>query len=60
MPITLDGSGLTAEKIVRIARHGEKVELAADAIERIGRCREMIEKKIAAGEIMYGVNTGIG
>ncbi len=60
MPITLDGSGLTAEKIVRIARHGEKVELAPDAIERIGRCREMIEKKIAAGEIMYGVNTGIG
>jgi len=60
MPITLDGSGLTAEKIVRIARHGEKVELAADAIERIKRCREMIEKKIAAGEIMYGVNTGIG
>jgi histidine ammonia-lyase len=60
MPITLDGSGLTADKIVRIARHGEKVELAADAIERIKRCREMIENKIAAGEIMYGINTGIG
>ena len=58
--IVLDGSGLTIEKLVRIARHGEKVELAPDALERIKICRAMLEEKIAAGEIMYGVNTGIG
>lgn len=60
MAIILDGSGLSIEKIVRIARGGEKVELAADALERIRTCRALLEKKIAAHEIMYGVNTGIG
>ena len=60
MAIVLDGSGLTVEKVVRVARHGEKVELAPEALERIKRCRAMLEKKIVAHEIMYGVNTGIG
>ncbi|HFD39241.1 MAG TPA: aromatic amino acid lyase [Anaerolineae bacterium] len=60
MTIVLDGSGLTVEKLVRIARHGEKVELAPEALERIKVCRAMLEEKIQAHEIMYGVNTGIG
>jgi histidine ammonia-lyase len=60
MTIVLDGSGLTVEKLERIARHGEEVVLHADAVERIRDCRRMLESKIAAHEIMYGVNTGIG
>ena len=60
MTITLDGSGLTIEKLVRIARHGEKVALHPDALERINICRVMLEEKLAAREIMYGTNTGIG
>lgn len=60
MAIVLDGSGLTIEKVVRIARHNEKVALPTEAVERIKKCRAMLEKKIEAGEIMYGVNTGIG
>ncbi|MDD3731272.1 MAG: aromatic amino acid ammonia-lyase [candidate division Zixibacteria bacterium] len=60
MAIILDGSGLTVEKLVRIARHNEPVELASGAAERIKKCRAMLEKKIDAHEIMYGVNTGIG
>jgi histidine ammonia-lyase len=60
MTIVLNGTGLTVEKLVRIARHGEKVELAPDAVERIKICRAMLEEKIEAREIMYGVNTGIG
>jgi histidine ammonia-lyase len=60
MSIVINGSGLTVEKLVRIARHGEKVELDPAALERIRACRAMIEQKIAAREIMYGTNTGIG
>ena len=60
MSIVLDGSGLTVEKLVRIARNKEKVELSKDALERIKICRAMLEEKIQAHEIMYGVNTGIG
>jgi histidine ammonia-lyase len=60
MPVVLNGSGLTIEKLVRIARFGEKVELEKQALERIKVCRAMLEEKIKAKEIMYGVNTGIG
>ena len=60
MAVVIDGSGLTIEALVRIARHNEPVELTAEALERIKQCRAMLEKKIVAREIMYGVNTGIG
>jgi histidine ammonia-lyase len=60
MTITIDGSGLSIEKLMRIARHGEKVQLHPEALDRIQACREMVEEKIKAHEIMYGVNTGIG
>jgi len=60
MTITLNGSSLTIDKLVRIARHGEKVELHPEALERIKVCRLMLEEKLAAREVMYGTNTGIG
>jgi len=60
MTIRLDGSSLTIEAVVRVARHGEKVELTPEALGRISNCRGMLEKKIQAHETMYGVNTGIG
>ncbi|MFZ5878852.1 MAG: HAL/PAL/TAL family ammonia-lyase [Chloroflexota bacterium] len=60
MTITLDGSSLTIEKVVAIARFHEQVELAPEALERIKVCRAMLEEKLAAKEIMYGTNTGIG
>jgi histidine ammonia-lyase len=60
MTIILDGNGLSIDKLVRIARHGEPVELHPTALERIKACRTMVEEKIKAHEIMYGVNTGIG
>ncbi len=60
MSIELGNTQLTTEKLVQIARFGEEVTLHSDAIDRIKTCRIMLEKKIQAGEIMYGVNTGIG
>jgi histidine ammonia-lyase len=60
MTITLTGNDLTIEQIEAVARRGEKVELHPDAIQRINTCREFINERIVAREIMYGVNTGIG
>ena len=51
---------MTIQDVVRVARHGEDVALHPDAVKRILACRAMLEKKIEAHEIMYGVNTGIG
>jgi histidine ammonia-lyase len=60
MAIVLDGSSLSIERLVRIARDNEPVELDPIALERIRVCRAMLEEKLAAHEIMYGTNTGIG
>ena len=60
MTLIIKGAGLKIEDVVNVARHNEKVELDPQAIKRINVCRAMLEKKIEAHEIMYGVNTGIG
>ena len=60
MALVIKGSGLTIEDVVNVARHNEPVELHPDAVKRINICRDMLEEKIKAHEIMYGVNTGIG
>ena len=60
MTVFINGSGLTIEKVVDVAINNEKVKLNPDALKRIKACRAMLEKKIDAHEIMYGVNTGIG
>ncbi len=60
MAIIISGQGLTIEKVVDVARNGAKIELHPDSITKINSCRAMLERKIDAHEIMYGVNTGIG
>jgi histidine ammonia-lyase len=60
MAITLNGESLTIEKLVDIARNNVQVEIPASAVEKVKQCRAMLEEKIAAREIMYGINTGIG
>ena len=51
MAVVLDGSHLTIEDVVKIARHNEKVELAPAALERIKVCRAMLEDKLAKKEV---------
>jgi histidine ammonia-lyase len=60
MPITITGNTLTVEQVEAVARRGEKAQLHPDARLRIQRCRAFLEERIARGEVMYGVNTGIG
>ena len=60
MAIILDGSQLTVEQLTSIARNNEKVDLHPESLAKIKQCRTMLEEKIQAREIMYGVNTGIG
>ena len=60
MVVVLDGHSLKAEDVVRVARNGESISVTKEAYDRIDKCRALLERKIAAKEIMYGVNTGIG
>ncbi|MEA3287056.1 MAG: aromatic amino acid ammonia-lyase [Candidatus Marinimicrobia bacterium] len=60
MSLVINGAGLTIHNVIDVARHFKKIELHPDAITRINVCRQMLEEKLQAHEIMYGVNTGIG
>jgi histidine ammonia-lyase len=60
MTVVLDGSSLSIEDVVDVARNRTEVEVSEDSWERIETCRKMIQEKIDSHEIMYGVTTGIG
>ncbi|NQT65801.1 MAG: aromatic amino acid lyase, partial [FCB group bacterium] len=60
MAVVITGNDLRIEDVYNVAHSKEKVELHPDALKRIITCRTFIEEKIVEGEIMYGVNTGIG
>ena len=52
---------LTIERVGEIVRNGYKIELSDDARNRIIRCREYLDKKIAENRApIYGVTTGFG
>ena len=58
--LVLDGQALTLDEIEDVAARGKQVEVAADALRRVAESRGLIEKILAAGETVYGVNTGFG
>ena len=56
------GSGdLTFDLIERILTENLKLELAPAAKERIQRCRDYLDRKIAQSDVpLYGITTGFG
>ena len=58
--VTLNGNDLTVDVLFEIAYNNKPVQLSEESIKKISLCREMVEKKIDEGEIVYGINTGIG
>ncbi len=51
---------ITIDDLVRVARYGERVELASLALEKTGAARKLIDQWVAQGEVIYGVTTGFG
>src|SRR6059058_1710434 len=60
MTVTLRGAGLTEDQVVAVARHGEKVALAASARTKMERSRARVERAATSREPVYGVSTGFG
>ncbi|MES1261411.1 MAG: aromatic amino acid ammonia-lyase, partial [Acidobacteriota bacterium] len=58
--VPVGSSPLTLEQVVDVARHSVPVEWAGNALARIARGRAALDERLAAGERIYGVNTGIG
>lgn len=58
--IKLDGNNLTIAEIIAIGTGEKQVALDRDSIKKCSVSREFLLKKIAAGEIIYGVNSSFG
>ena len=58
--LRLNGRDLTAEDVVRVARHGAPVELDPAALARMAAAREVVERYLADGRPAYGLTTGLG
>jgi len=58
--ILIDGEHLDFAQLYRVVFEGAKVELAAQARERMLASRAVIERLIASDQAVYGVNTGFG
>ena len=60
MSVTLNSSGLSMDEVVRVARHGEKLTISQEALEKMAATRSHIESLGAAETPVYGISTGFG
>ncbi|MGP8125360.1 MAG: HAL/PAL/TAL family ammonia-lyase [Nitrososphaerales archaeon] len=60
MAITLDGHSLNLESAMRVAVGGSAVKITPESLRRMAKFRSVLEQKISRGEMVYGVDTGIG
>src|SRR3989344_4521729 len=58
--IIISGTNLTPELVVAVGRFGAKVSISPKAIKAVRKNWEALNSMIEEGQIMYGVNTGIG
>ena len=63
-PVVLDGSPLSIDDLVRVARTTlnapVRVELAPAARERVAASRAVVTAALAGDRAVYGLNTGFG
>jgi histidine ammonia-lyase len=58
--ILLDGTRLTRDHVVAIARAGARIELDPAQLGHVRRAAEFLAAKVSCGEPIYGVTTGFG
>jgi histidine ammonia-lyase len=58
--LILDGQSLSLAELEAVSLNARPVELAPSAVARMAQSRQLIEEILAAGETVYGVNTGFG
>lgn len=59
-PVVLTGADLTLRDVAAVARGGLGAVLEAGARRRMEEARAVVERLVAAGEVVYGVTTGVG
>jgi histidine ammonia-lyase len=58
--IVLSGEDLTVDNVLAVARGLAQVELDPGALQRVRAARDVVDRVLASGEAVYGLNTGLG
>ena len=58
--VSLEGAGLTPSQVQQVARYRARVTLSQDARKRLQRARAVVDGLVDRGEVVYGLNTGVG
>lgn len=58
--ILIDGNTLSIDDFINVVRHGYKVELSKDAIEKVKNSRKIVDELIEEERAVYGITTGFG
>jgi phenylalanine ammonia-lyase len=60
--VVLDGTTLSLEDVIAVARRGERVDLSTDPLvsERVEASRSYVDTAVATGRPIYGVTTSFG
>ena len=59
-PILIDKADFTIADVVAVARQGKTVRVSPDAEARMARSRQLVEKWVCEGRVIYGITTGFG
>lgn len=58
--IYINGHDLDLEKFIQITRYGAEVELSEEAVGRVEKARDLVDKFVADQKVVYGITTGFG
>ena len=58
--LSLNGTNLTLDALISVTRGSATVSASPEAMQRVSASREVVDKLVAQGHPMYGINTGFG
>ncbi|MBZ9967691.1 histidine ammonia-lyase [Mesorhizobium sp. BR1-1-2] len=58
--LVLTGSGISVAEVVAVAREARRVEIGPGVLGRLEKARKVLDQAAAAGQQIYGLNTGLG
>lgn len=58
--VNIDGSNLTIEDVINVARKGFSVQILESALEKVAKAYKTTCEIISSGKIVYGITTGFG
>ncbi len=58
--VVLNGDGLTVDRVLAVARGRARVKPDEAALLRVRAARDVVDRVLASGESVYGLNTGLG